>query len=293
MKSIKRITPTACLLICLLPLLTSPAHAAETDPVMEEKPLWELGLGAGALLQPQYPSSSETQTRGLGLPYVVYRGDVLRIGDGQSARAVAAENSLYEISLSFNAAFDSDSEGNQRRQGMPDLDFVFEIGPQVMFKLGNYAFSDNSRSELQLLLQTRAAFSTDFGSIDHRGYVFEPMLRYKHYGLFAPEFDGTISVRPVWATRDLHAYFFDVTPQYADLNRREYQATSGYFGTGVNFSGTWHLNDQARIFLSLQTTFHSGAANRASPLFEDNFTAGLGVGFIWSFMESKRTVMRP
>ena len=293
MKSFKRITPTVCLLICLLPRVASPIHAAESAPVMQEKPLWELGLGAGALLQPQYPSSSETQTRGLGLPYVVYRGDVLRIGDGQSARAVAAENSLYEISLSFAAAFDSDSEGNQRRQGMPDLDFVFEIGPQIMFKLGNYSFTDNSRSELQLLLQTRAAFSTDFGAIEHRGYVFEPMLRYKHYGLFAPEFDGIISVRPVWATRDLHAYFFDVDPQYTDINRRAYQATSGYFGTGVNFSGTWHLNERARIFLSLQTTFHSGAANHSSPLFEDNFTAGLGVGFIWSFLKSKRTVLRP
>src|SRR5690554_4628376 len=85
------------------------ASAAEEEPVMLEKPLWELGFGAGVLNQPQYPGSGERQTRGLGLPYMVYRGDILRIGDGQSARAVAAENSFYEVSLSFDAAFDEES----------------------------------------------------------------------------------------------------------------------------------------------------------------------------------------
>src|SRR5690554_7521233 len=85
------------------------AWAAEEEPVMLEKPLWELGLGGGLLIQPQYPGAGERQTRGLALPYMVYRGDILRIGDGQSARAVAAENSFYELSLSFDAAFDEES----------------------------------------------------------------------------------------------------------------------------------------------------------------------------------------
>jgi MipA family protein len=270
------------------------AGATEAEPVMVEKPLWELGFGAGAFIsQPQYPGSSETQTRGLGLPYIIYRGDVLRIGDGQAARAVTAENEFYEVSLSFDAAFDADSEGNQLRQGMPDLDFIFEVGPQVIFKLQNFTFRDNSRSELQLSLQARAAFSTDFSRIDHRGYVFEPMLRYRHYGLFRPEFEGTLSIRPVWATRDLHAYFFDVAPQYVNSERSVFRSDAGYFGTGINFSGTWHLNEKARIFTGIQTTFHNGAVNRNSPLYEEDFTVGFALGFIWSFLESKQTVMRP
>lgn len=284
----------ACVLASLFGLATPALYAADAEPVMVEKPLWELGMGAGAFIaQPMYPSSSETQTRALALPYMVYRGDVIRIGDGQSARAVAAENSLYEISLSFDAAFDADSEGNQLRQGMPDLDFIFEVGPQVIFKLGDYNFADNSRSELRFSLQARAAFSTDFGRIDHRGYVFEPMLRYRHYGLFHPSLEATISLRPVWATRDLHAYFFDVDSQYTTPDRALYRAESGYFGTGLNFYGTWHINNKARIFTGIQTSWHHGAVNRNSPLFEDNFTVGFGAGFIWSFRESRRTVLRP
>lgn len=282
------------LLLTILAITPVTALAAEvTEPVMVEKPLWELGLGAGALVQPHYPGSSRHQNRGLGLPYVVYRGDVLRIGDGQTARAVAAENSFYELSLSFAAAFDADSDGNELREGMPDLDFIFEVGPQLVFSLADIQFSDTSYSEVELSLQARAALSTDFAGVDHHGYVFEPMLRYRHYGLFAPQFEGSISVRPVWATRDVHGYFYDVEPEFANASRSRYQATSGYFGTGINFSGTWHISDKARMFAGVQTSFHHGAENRDSPLFEENVTVGVAVGFIWSLVESKRTVMRP
>lgn len=272
------------------------ATAADADagdaPVMIERPLWELGFGAGALVQPHYPSSDEYQVRGLGLPYVVYRGDILRIGDGQSARAVAAENSFYELSLSFDAAFDAESEGNELREGMPDLDFIFEVGPQLIFHLQKFEFSDTSRSEFQLALQGRAAFSTDFGRIDHHGYVFEPMLRYRHYGLFHPQLEGTVSLKPLWATRDVHGYFFDVANDFSTASRSSYRARGGYFGTGLNFSGTWHINEKARMFFGIQTSFYQGAENVRSPLFEKKFNAGFAVGLVWSLIESERTVMR-
>ena len=283
-----------CVFSITLATLPWPAFAAdESEPDAIEKPLWELGLGAGALVQPQYPGSSEHQTRGLGLPYVVYRGDVLRIGDGQAARAVAAENSFYELSLSFAAAFDADSDGNELRQDMPDLDFVFEVGPQLVFSLADFQYSDTSYSEVELSLQARAAMSTDFGSVDHLGYVFEPMLRYSHYGLFVPQLEGSVSLKPVLATRGVHGYFYDVDDEFANNTRAGYRAESGYFGTGINVSGSWHINDKARLFAGLQTSFHHGAENRDSPLFEDDFTVGFAVGFIWSLIESERTVTRP
>lgn len=294
MTSPRRYRTTVSLLLAVLTMQSwSALGAQKTEPELLEKSLWELGLGAGALVQPHYPGSSQHQARGLGLPYVVYRGDVLRIGDGQSARAVAAENSFYELSLSFAAAFDADSDGNDLREGMTDLDFIFEVGPQLVFSLADFRYDDTSYSEVELSLQARAALSTDFGSVDHHGYVFEPMLRYRHYGLFAPQLEGSISIRPVWATRDVHGYFYDVEPEFANGTRPRYEAASGYFATGVNFSGTWHINDKARLFAGVQTSFHHGAENRDSPLFEDDFTVGVAVGFLWSLIESKRTVMRP
>src|SRR5690606_32758666 len=109
---------------------------------------------------PDYPGSSEKHLRGLALPYVVYRGDIFRLGDGQTARAVAFENERLQFDLSFNAAFDADSDENAMRDGMQDLDFLFQIGPQLTIALGD-GFGASQRGELTLALQARSVFSTD------------------------------------------------------------------------------------------------------------------------------------
>lgn len=47
------------------------------------------------------------------------------------------------------------------------------------------------------------------------------------------------------------------------------------------------------MFVGLQTSWLQGAKNINSPLFEKKFTTGFGAGLIWSFVESKRRVLRP
>ena len=44
----------------------------------EEKPLWEAGLGIGALAFPDYRGSDEVNTYPVPLPYFVYRGKFLK-----------------------------------------------------------------------------------------------------------------------------------------------------------------------------------------------------------------------
>jgi outer membrane scaffolding protein for murein synthesis (MipA/OmpV family) len=65
------------LLACLAGFLlavTSPAisHA-------EELPLWEAGLGVAGLSLPDYRGSDQQRFYELPLPYLVYRGDFLRL----------------------------------------------------------------------------------------------------------------------------------------------------------------------------------------------------------------------
>ncbi|MEX0618342.1 MAG: MipA/OmpV family protein [Pseudohongiellaceae bacterium] len=274
-------------------------QAAETEleeakvagsEVAEAEPLWELGVGAGALYGPDYPASSEHHLRGLALPYVVYRGDMFRIGDGQTARAIAYESDRLEFDLSFLAAFDADSEHNELRGGMPDIDYLFQIGPQLTIKLADFRFEDESHSRLSLALQARAVFSSDLTRIDQRGYVFEPMLRYRHYDWLTPNLDVTVSLRPTWGSEHLHGYFFDVDSEYVTPERVAFSADSGYFGTGLNVYASYQLTEKSSVFFGLQTSFHHGAANTNSPLFEDQFTVGFGGGFIWSLFASERLV---
>lgn len=279
------------LAVCLLPTLWSSAvTAADEDLPPDVKPLWELGFGAGALYGPDYPSSSERHTRGLALPYIAYRGDVLRIGDGQSARAVAFENDRVELDLSFAAAFDADSDDNVLRRGMPDLDYMFQLGPQLKLDLMERRFADESLGLLSFHLQARGVFSSDLDSIDHHGYVVEPMLRYRHYGWLSPKMDATLSLKPVWATRELHEYFFEVPARFATVQRPLYEARSGYFGTGLNFYASYRFSDKLNAFFGVQTTSHHGSANRDSPLYEKDFNVSFGAGFVLLMFASNRMV---
>jgi len=274
--------------------LSTVANGANTEETLgQEVPLWELGFGVGSLHVPDYPAASQSRLRAIALPYAIYRGDILRLGDGQAARAVAAESNLFELSMSFDAAFDATSDNNRLRQDMPDLDFLFEAGPQLVLKLGDYNFADGGHSELRLSLQARGVFSTDFTGIDDRGYVLEPMLRYRHFSLIWPQLDVTVSVRPVWANRRLHGYFYDVKDAFVTDERAAYQAQQGYFGTHLNFYAAWRFTDKFQIFGGVQTMNHAGAANTDSPLHDNRFTTALGIGFIWSVLESRRTVIRP
>lgn len=282
--------PLRSLLPALLGLLL--AATVNAEPYPEEVPLWELGFGAGVLHTPDYPSSSERSTRAIALPYMVYRGDVFRLGDGQAARAVAAESARFELSMSFDAAFDTRSDRNELRKGMPDLDFLFEVGPQLRLKLGRYAFEDNGHGELDLALQARAAFSTDFKGIDHQGYVAEPMLRYRHRGLLWPQLETSVSLRPMWADRQLQDFFYGVAQEFVTAERPLYEAEDGYFGTQLSLFARWHFTDRLQVFGGTQIISHQGAANRDSPLFERDYTVNFGGGFLWSVFDSKRTVQR-
>ena len=104
--------------------------AAQQEIALEEdmRPVWEVGVLAAAFNSPEYPAAGQNQTNTIPAPYFIYRGETLRIGDGSIARAVAIDKSWYELDLSLAGSFNANSEDNEARAGMPDLDFIFELG---------------------------------------------------------------------------------------------------------------------------------------------------------------------
>ncbi|MGQ8366550.1 MipA/OmpV family protein [Glaciecola sp. 1036] len=94
----------------------------------ELQPLWEFGVAGGVGDTPNYPASSERNFIALAAPYFVYRGEILRIGDG-GVRAVVVDDERWELDFSFGGAFNADSEDDSVRAGMPELDYLFEVGP--------------------------------------------------------------------------------------------------------------------------------------------------------------------
>jgi outer membrane scaffolding protein for murein synthesis (MipA/OmpV family) len=253
----------------------------------EAQPLWEFGVGGGVLDVANYPASSERNFIALAAPYLVYRGDIFRIGGGGGARAVVVEKSDIEIDLSFGGAFSADSDDNTAREGMDELDFLFEVGPQMIYKVKEYSFDGGGNGRLNARLQARAVFSTDFGRIDHRGYVVEPTLSYQQRGVLFKETGLNISLSATYASEKLHDYFYQVDTNFATDSRAQFDAKSGYLGSELSLGFSFPITANSRGFLGGSAQFHQGAANEDSPLYEDDITYSFGLGFVWRLYQSE------
>jgi len=257
------------------------------ENINESQPLWEFGIGGGAIEVANYPASSERNFITLAAPYVIYRGDIFRIGDENGMRAVMVETSDLELDLSFGGAFPADSEHNTARTGMPELDFLFEVGPQLVYRVKDYKFEQGGDARLKANLQARAVFSTDFNRIDRRGYVIEPTISYQQRGVIFKETGLKVAFSLSFASEKLQDYFYQVAPEYANNNRVQYDAKGGYLGADISLGLSFPLRKNIRVFLAGSARFHQGAANQNSPLYEKSINYSFGIGFVWRLYESE------
>jgi outer membrane scaffolding protein for murein synthesis (MipA/OmpV family) len=266
--------------------------AAQQEIALEDdmRPVWEVGVFAAAFNSPEYPAAGQNQSNVIPSPYFIYRGETLRIGEGSIARAVAIDKSWYELDLSLAGSFNANSEDNEARAGMPDLDFIFEFGPQLKLRLAKFEFEQHGKGELFLNLQARAAFSTDFSGLDKRGYVFQPVLSYRQRGWLSEKTALSISLSPTWATEKLHDYFYQVDSDFITDQRSAYDAKGGYLGTDLSVGLSFNATKDIRIFTFARASIHSGAENQESPLFKEKSTYAYGIGMVWRLWESEQKV---
>lgn len=266
--------------------------AAQQEITLEDDmlPVWEVGVFAAAFNSPEYPAAGQNQSNVIPSPYFIYRGETLRIGEGSIARAVAIDKSWYELDLSLAGSFNANSEDNEARAGMPDLDFIFELGPQLRLRLAKFEFEQHGKGELFLNLQARAAFSTDFSGLDKRGYVFQPVFSYRQRGWLSEKTALSISLSPTWATEKLHDYFYQVDSDFITDQRSAYDAKGGYLGTDLSVGLSFNATKDIRIFTFARASIHSGAENQESPLFKEKSTYSYGIGMVWRLWESEEKV---
>ena len=252
----------------------------------EEKPLWELGAGLLLLQMPDYRGSDENRRYLLPYPYFVYRGDILRVERERiSGRIFETDRLLLDISLNGNVPVNSSE--NPDRRGMADLDPTFEIGPSL-----NMTLLENRQDhyKLKLTLPIRAAFSTDFSSVRHEGWVFHPRLVFEKADMIAGSgVNLGISAGPMFADRGYHRYFYAVDPPYATPARRSYEAGGGYSGSTL----TVGLNKNIKPFIIsafVSLDFLQGAAFEGSPLVKNKYAVMTGITVSWVFLKSSKMV---
>lgn len=255
----------------------------------EEKPLWEFGVGVAALRMPDYRGSDEHRYYLLPYPYFIYRGDILRV-DRERISGRIFETDRLVLDVSFNGSVPVKSSDNPDRQGMPDLDPTFEVGPSL-----NITLLENrpNRYKLKLTVPVRASFSTDFSSVRHEGWVFHPRLNFEKTDILpGTGLNVGISAGPVFADRGHHAYFYTVDPSYATATRAPYDAGGGYSGATV----TVGFNKTVGPFIL--TAFVSlddlrGTVFENSPLVKTRSSWMYGLSVSWIFKKSSERVMIP
>ena len=264
------------------PKLESTALAPKAEGTVM-RPLWELGVGVGALRLPDYRGSDQSSALWFPVPYAVYRGKWLR-ADREGARAVLLDAQSVEVDLSVAASPPTRSKNNLARAGMPDLKAALEFGPNVNLTLLK---SRDQNTKLDLRLPLRAAFTVQ-SSPRATGFTFAPNLNLDVLDLGAGWNVGVLS-GPVFASQRYHDRVYGVDAAYATPQRSAFRAPGGYSGwqsllsVSRRFEGAWFgafvRHDSLR-----------GAAFSDSPLLRRDSALTLGFGISWVLSTSSELV---
>src|SRR6202158_6306779 len=95
--------------------------SANASADAQQLPLWELGLGVGALAFADYRGADTGRVYPLPVPYVIYRGRILR-WDRHGVRGLFLNQHWLELNISVNATTPVSSRDTPARRGMPNLD---------------------------------------------------------------------------------------------------------------------------------------------------------------------------
>jgi outer membrane protein len=186
-----------CLGACVLSVAILMSAAVHAD----QRPLWEFGLGATGLYLPDYRGADESRGYLYPIPYFIYRGDFFR-ADRDGIRGIFFESDRVELNVSLFGTVPVDSEKNQARQGMPDLDPTIEVGPLLSVTLARDKVKE---WRLDFRLPVRAVIATDFSHAQNAGWVAYPHL---NLDLRATFLDGQWNVGmqtgPLLATSKYH-----------------------------------------------------------------------------------------
>ncbi len=262
------------------------ATAAQSQPMPDDAggrrgPAWEFGAGVGALSLPDYRGSDERRAYLLPFPYLVYRGERVRV-DRDGIRARLFDDERIDLDLGVGANFALRSRDNVARQGMPTLSPVVEIGPELVWRVAGVA----GGRRLEARVGAHAAISAG-GGVRLRGWVATPYLRAVLPDVGGSGFGLSASVAPMFGSRGYHGYLYDVDPAYATPTRPAYDAPGGYAGLQL-FVGASRRYGELYVGGYLRADTLRGAGFVDSPLVRTRGYVAGGIAIAWVFGKSAR-----
>jgi len=266
--------------------------ATMTSAVLaDELPLWEAGFGFTGLSLPDYRGSDEQRLYVLPLPYLVYRGEILRM-DRKGLYGILFQSERVQMNLSADGGVPVKSDRNPARTGMPNLDPTLQIGPSLEICLSAQC---EGSLVVQLRLPVRAVFASDFSYLSNIGFVANPQINFDFYagGKDDRRWNFGLASGPLYATKEFHEYYYEVSPKYAVPNvRPAYEARGGYSGTLIILTASKRFDT---IWFGAFARYDnlSGAVFADSPLMRSKQSVMAGFGIAWVFGQSQTLVNAP
>lgn len=264
--------------LCFFMLLT---HA--TAASAEKLPLWEAGFGFAPVTFPDYRGSNQQSAYVLPLPYFIYRGDRFKI-DRNGPRGILFENDRLQLDLSLNASVPVESDDNNARRGLPDIDPTFEIGPALKY----FLTEEDAPLAGRLELPVRAVIATDFTSLDYVGWIVLPSLWVDAKNV-AGGWNFSVGVGPIFGDSLYHDYYYGVAPEFATPQRPTHEGDGGYSGASM-LLGTSRRFEKLWFGAFLRYDNLEGVAFEDSPLFKTEHALAAGFAVAWIFGRSKTLV---
>ena len=251
---------TFCVLFFALFLFLSASKGFAQDKDSNKKAdrsKWALSLGLGWLHD--YPAAGQGRVRLLPIP--IYRGTFFRMDRVNGISGQVYKNTGLQLSWSFVFNFPTESKDIPIRAGMPDLDWLLSIGPQV-----RQVIWYNKDHTLFFRFPLRLNTCTNFSNrTQWCGLTFNPGLRHK----INMDRLGQLTFRmEAFAHSSEHQqYYYEVHPNFARANRPSYHAKAGFLGLVYGIFHTlpfdgWDLS----VVLNLYD--YNGGVNKESPLAE-------------------------
>lgn len=246
----------------------------------EEKPLWEFGAGVATLYHPHYLGADQQAGYALPVPFINYRGDFLR-ADRNGIRGLILDNEELDINISFSGSLPVNSKDNDAREGMDDLDLMFEVGPTLQ-----YSLYKSDQHLLRADWPIRGGFTVASQFMEYQGWTTNPRL---HHEMDVNRWKLTTTLGPVFSSRRFNGYIYDVDQGDVRPDREYYQSDTGYAATRFSTGLKRRFGD---YFVSGKLSYYnlSGSKNEDSPLIKKKEYLGVSFVFVWVFSQSDTMV---
>jgi len=274
LRNVARLSGSLLGVFLALSLLSATAFAGDDDSYS----LWNYGVALSYMKLEHYPGSKDFSWLWVPLPVVEYRGKSSRLDENDGARAYLLKWDTWGLDLSGTVLPGQNYASDEAREGMPELPWMFELGPQLVKYLSDH---------FQLRLGIFPAVSTQFQSLHFNGEYYDARLVFLNetrisFPVKALRSDY-IALSLQGASKDFMATYYEVPEAYATPTRPVYHAKTGIV---CNELGVYEAftSGFTSLYAGAYYDNYSVARNHDSPLLkaDHNVTFFIAMGYTFS-----------